>query len=79
MVHDNYKPSLVEVVDIVVYNAVFGLDVLYKSKPLANDLRIFALSPLVVVSTRVTCIELWLTFDEVVCLELADRGRVAHV
>ena len=34
----HYKPSLVEVVDVVVYNAVLGLDVLYKGKLLANDL-----------------------------------------
>jgi hypothetical protein len=51
---------------------------LYEGKPLANDLWIFALSPLVVVSTRVPCMEGWLAFDEVVSLELADRGRVAY-
>ena len=44
-----YKPSLVEVVDIVIYDAVLGLDISYESKLLANDIRILVLSPLVVV------------------------------
>ena len=34
----HYKPGLVEVVDIVIYNTVLGLNVLYESKPLANSL-----------------------------------------
>ncbi len=34
----HYKPNLVEVVNIVFYDAVLSLDVLYKGKPLANDL-----------------------------------------
>ena len=74
----HYKPSLVEVIDIVFHNAILGLDVLHEGKPLANDLWILALSPLVVVSTRITRSELWLAFNEVVCPELADRGRVAY-
>jgi len=73
-----YEPSLIEVVDIVIYDTILGLDVSYKGKPFANDLWILVLSPLVVVSTRITRSELWLAFDEVVCLELADRGRVAY-
>jgi len=73
-----YKPSLVEVVDIVIYDAVLGLDISYESKLLANDIRILVLSPLVVVFTRLTCLELWLAFDEVVSLELADRGLVVY-
>jgi len=73
-----YEPSLVEVVDVFIHYTILGLDVLYEGKPLANDLWIFALSPLVVVSTRVPCMEGWLAFDEVVSLELADRGRVAY-
>jgi len=72
-----YKPSLIEVVDIVVYDTILGPDVLYEGKPLANDPWILALSPLVVVPTRLTRTELWLAFDEVVSLELADRGRIA--
>jgi len=54
----HYKPSLVEVIDIVIHDAVLGLDISYKSKPLANDIRILALSPLVVVFTRLTRPEL---------------------
>jgi hypothetical protein len=34
----HHKPSLVEVVDIVIYNTVLSLNVSYESKPLANDL-----------------------------------------
>jgi len=34
----HHKPSLVEVVDIVIHDTVLGLNVSYKSKPLANDL-----------------------------------------
>jgi len=33
-----YKSSLVEVIDIVIHDAVLGLDVSYESKPLANNL-----------------------------------------
>ena len=74
-----YIPSLVEVVDIVIYNAVFGLEIPHKGKSFANDLWIFALGPLVVVFTHIMRPELWLAFDEVVCLELANRRRVAYV
>jgi len=73
-----YKPSLVEVIDIVIHNTILSLDVSYEGKPLANDLWIFTLGPLVVVSTRVLRIEGWLAFDEVVSLELADRGHIAY-
>ena len=73
----HHEPSLVEVIDIVVHDTVLGLDVPYEGKPLANDLRIFILGPLVVVSTRITRSEPWLAFDESMCPELTDRGRVA--
>ena len=53
-----YKPSLVEVVNIVIYDAVLGFNVLHEGKPLANDPWILAFSPLVVVSTRITRLEL---------------------
>ena len=49
----HHKPSLVEIIDIVIHDTILGLDVSYEGKPLANDLWIFALGPLVVVSTRV--------------------------
>ena len=45
----HYKPSLVEVVDIVIYNAVLGLDISYEDKLLANDLWILALGPLIII------------------------------
>jgi hypothetical protein len=34
----HHKPGLVEVVDIVIYNAILSLNVSYKSKLLANNL-----------------------------------------
>ena len=74
----HHKPSLVEVIDIVVHNAVLGLNVPYEGKLLANNLWILALSPLVVVFTRITRTDLWLAFNEVVCLAFIDRGRVAY-
>ena len=67
-----------ESVDVVVHDTVLGLNVPYEGKPLANNLRILVLSPLVVVPTCPTRPELWLAFDEVVCLELADRGRIPY-
>jgi len=54
----HYKPNLVEVIDIVVHDTILGLNVSYKGKPLANNLWILTLSPLVVVSTRPTRTEL---------------------
>jgi hypothetical protein len=75
----HYKPSLVEVVGIIVQDTVLGLDVPYEGKPLANDLWILTLGPLVVVPTCPTCPELFLAFDEVMCLELADRGCVTYI
>ena len=75
---DNYKPSLVEVINVVIYDTVLSYSVLYKCKLLANNLWILILSPLVVISTRIMRPELWLAFDEVVGPELADRGRVAY-
>jgi len=33
-----YKPSLVEVIDIIIHDTVLGFDVLYEGKPFANDL-----------------------------------------
>ena len=69
----HHEPHLVEVVGVIVHDTVLGLDVPYEGKPLANDLRIFTLGPLVVVSTCLTRPEISLAFDEVVCPELADR------
>jgi hypothetical protein len=34
----HHEPSLVEVVDIVIYNTVLSLNVSYESKPLTNNL-----------------------------------------
>ena len=47
----HYKPRLVEVIAIVIHDTVLSLDVPYKGKLLANNLRILILSPLVVVPT----------------------------
>jgi len=64
---------------IVIYDTILALDILYKGKPLVDNLWILILGPLVVVSTCIARLELWLAFDEVVCLELAHRGRVVYV
>ena len=34
----HHKPSLVEVIDIVIHDTVFSFNVPHKGKPLANDL-----------------------------------------
>ena len=75
----HYKPSLIKVVDIVIHDTILGLNVSYEGKPFANDLWILTLGPLVVVSTRITHIELWLAFDEIISPAFADRGRIAFV
>ncbi len=49
------KPGLVEVVDIGLLDAILRDCVLYKRKPTANNLWIFALGPLVVVFPIETC------------------------
>ena len=69
----HHKPSLVEVIDIVIYNTVLSLNVSYKGKPFANDIWIFALRPLVVVPTCPTLPELFLAYNEVVCPKLVSR------
>jgi len=33
-----YKPNLIEVIDIVIYNTILGLNISYKGKLLANNL-----------------------------------------
>ena len=53
-----HKPYLVEVIGVIIYDTIFGLDVLYEGKPLANDLWILILGPLVVVSIYITRSEL---------------------
>jgi len=75
----HHKPSLIEVVDIIIHNPVLGHDVQDDGKPLSNNLWILALGPLIVVPTYPTRTELWLAFDEVICLAFADRGRVAFM
>jgi len=50
----HHEPSLVEVIDIVIHDAVLSLGIPYERKPLANDVWILALCPLVVVFTRPT-------------------------
>jgi len=49
-----YKAGLVEIIYIVVKNTVLSLSIIYKRKLLANNLRIFVFSLLIVVFTRKT-------------------------
>ena len=44
-----YKARLIKVIEVVIKNTIFGLYVLYKGKPFANELRIFVEGPLEVV------------------------------
>ena len=53
-----HKASLVEVIDIVIQDPIFGLYIPYKVKPLPNGLSIFVFSSLVVVLAGITRIEL---------------------
>lgn len=45
----HHRPSLIEVVDIIIHDTVVGLDIPHERKPLGNDLWFLALSPLVVI------------------------------
>ena len=74
----HHEPGLIEVVDIVIQDTVLSYHIPHKRKPVADDLWILALSPLVVVSTYTTHLEPFVAFDKVVRPELADRGYVAY-
>ena len=56
--YSHYKPYLIKVIGIIIQDTILGLDILYKDKPLTNNLWIFVLGPLVVVSIQVTRMEL---------------------
>ncbi len=52
------KTYLIEILDIGLYNTIFGNHILEKSKPNPNDLWIFVLDPLIIVQTISTYTEL---------------------
>lgn len=72
-----YKTSLVKVLDIIRLDAVLGDCIFHKPKPVLNDVWIFALGYLTVISTKKTRLELSVSLDKVGSLSLADRWRVA--
>ena len=74
----HHEASLVEVIDIVIQDPVFGLHIPYEVKPLPNSLLIFAFSSLVVVFAAITCTELWLAPDEVGGPVYPHGWRVAY-
>src|SRR6266699_3260583 len=71
------KACFVEILDVGLYNTMFGNYILEKSKPSPNDLWIFVLGPLVIVRTIPICTELWLSFDEVGSLTRSDICCIA--
>lgn len=73
-----HEAGLVEVIDILVLDTVFRLQI-YEKRELARDLfRVFAEGPLVVVCTRKTRPELWLSLNEVPSLTRPDAWRVTR-
>ena len=59
------KACLVEILDVGLYNIIFGNYILKKLKPNPNNLWIFVLGLLIIVRTISTYTEFWLLFDEV--------------
>jgi hypothetical protein len=72
------KPGLVKVPNIFLMDTVFGDHVPYESKPVTNYSWIFALGPLVVVRTRKTRLELWMSLNEALNPTRPDTRRVAY-
>ncbi len=74
-----YKPSFVEVIDVVFYDAILSFNILHQGKPPTNNLQIFVFRLLVVVSIRTTRIDRRLALEEVIYLLFTDRGHIAFV
>ncbi len=72
------KAYFVEVLNIGLYNIIFGNYILKKSKLNSNNLWIFVLGPLIIVRTILMYIELWLSFDKVGSLTRSDIYRVVY-
>jgi hypothetical protein len=73
----HHKPSLIEVVEVAVVDAVLGLHVVHKLKPCANKLWIFVEGSLKVICAIETHLELWLSLNKLLSLMLANASAVA--
>jgi hypothetical protein len=73
-----YKPSLVKVIDIRLLDRIFRNYILYKLELPSNYSWIFALSPLVIVFTLKTRIELWLSSHKIPSPVLSDASSVTR-
>ncbi len=72
------KTYFVEVLNIGLYNTIFGNHILKKSKPNPNNLQIFVLNPLIIIRTVPTYIKLWLSFDKVGNPTQSDICRIVY-
>ena len=72
------KACLVEILDVGLYNIIFGNYILEKSKSNPNNLQIFILNLLIIVQTVPIYIELQLSFDEVGNPMQSDIYRVVY-
>ena len=68
-----YEACLVEVVEVVVLDAVLRTYVSHQLEPRVYLVRVFAEGPLEVVGTRQTRLELGAALYKSVCPQLADR------
>ena len=70
------KASLVKIVDIIVENAIFDDCILHANEPLMDELQVFHLSSLAVISSRESSLDLIMALDEAVDPVLADNSRL---
>lgn len=73
------KASLVEVVDVVSYNAILGYGLLETLEPFYNSQSILAFRPLVVILSKVLGVNIWISFNKFVNPMEADSwfGSIA--
>ncbi len=72
------KVYLVEMLDVRLYNTIFGNYILEKLKLSSNDLWIFILGLLIIVRTVSTYTELWLSLNKVGSPTRSDTHRIAY-
>jgi len=69
------KTSLVKVINIFFTDLIFCNYIPYKPKLLANNIRVFVLSPLIVVFTSILRLEEEISFYEIINLVLANYRK----
>ncbi len=70
--HTYYKACFVKVIEIIIQNVIFCPYILHKSKPYANQLRIFVQGPLEIINMIKTRLKGWLLLYKSIRLELAN-------